>query len=81
MIGIVFLMGLVTKNAILLVDFSNQGQRNGMSRNEALLAAGQIRLRPIRGSRSAQDSDLMSILQTCVAPHKSRCALVRTGCG
>ncbi|HEU0200591.1 MAG TPA: efflux RND transporter permease subunit [Burkholderiaceae bacterium] len=47
MIGIVFLMGLVTKNAILLVDFANQGQRNGMGRVEALLAAGQIRLRPI----------------------------------
>jgi multidrug efflux pump subunit AcrB len=47
MIGIVFLMGLVTKNAILLVDFANQGQRNGMSRFDALLAAGQTRLRPI----------------------------------
>jgi HAE1 family hydrophobic/amphiphilic exporter-1 len=47
MIGLVFLMGLVTKNAILLVDFANQGQRSGMSRNDALLAAGQIRLRPI----------------------------------
>ena len=47
MIGIVFLMGLVTKNAILLVDFANKGQRDGLSRNEALLAAGQVRLRPI----------------------------------
>jgi hydrophobe/amphiphile efflux-1 (HAE1) family protein len=47
MIGIVFLMGLVTKNAILLVDFANRGQREGMSRNDALLAAGQVRLRPI----------------------------------
>ena len=47
MIGIVFLMGLVTKNAILLVDFANKGQRDGLSRSEALLAAGQVRLRPI----------------------------------
>ncbi len=47
MIGIVFLMGLVTKNAILLVDFANKGQRDGLSRNDALLAAGQVRLRPI----------------------------------
>jgi multidrug efflux pump subunit AcrB len=47
MIGIVFLMGLVTKNAILLVDFANQGQRNGLGRIDALLAAGQVRLRPI----------------------------------
>ncbi|MGE5666445.1 MAG: efflux RND transporter permease subunit, partial [Betaproteobacteria bacterium] len=47
MIGVVFLMGLVTKNAILLVDFANKGQRDGLSRTEALLAAGQVRLRPI----------------------------------
>ncbi len=47
MIGIVFLMGLVTKNAILLVDFANRGQRDGLSRTDALLAAGQVRLRPI----------------------------------
>ena len=47
MIGIVFLMGLVTKNAILLVDFANQGQRRGLNRVDALLAAGQVRLRPI----------------------------------
>ncbi len=47
MIGIVFLMGLVTKNAILLVDFANRGQREGLDRNAALLAAGQVRLRPI----------------------------------
>ena len=47
MIGIVFLMGLVTKNAILLVDFANKGQRDSLARNDALLAAGQVRLRPI----------------------------------
>jgi hydrophobic/amphiphilic exporter-1 (mainly G- bacteria), HAE1 family len=47
MIGLIFLMGLVTKNAILLVDFANQGQRKGLARDEALLEAGQIRLRPI----------------------------------
>jgi HAE1 family hydrophobic/amphiphilic exporter-1 len=47
MIGLIFLMGLVTKNAILLVDFANQGQRKGLARDEALIAAGQVRLRPI----------------------------------
>jgi multidrug efflux pump subunit AcrB len=40
-------MGLVTKNAILLVDFANKGQRDGLARDDALLAAGQTRLRPI----------------------------------
>ena len=47
MIGFIMLMGLVTKNAILLVDFANQGIREGKPLREALLAAGQVRLRPI----------------------------------
>jgi HAE1 family hydrophobic/amphiphilic exporter-1 len=46
-IGIVMLMGLVTKNAILLVDFTNLGQREGKSQYQAILEAGQVRLRPI----------------------------------
>jgi multidrug efflux pump subunit AcrB len=47
MIGLVMLMGLVTKNAILLVDFANQGRKAGLSVPEALLQAGQVRMRPI----------------------------------
>ncbi|PWB68276.1 AcrB/AcrD/AcrF family protein [candidate division GN15 bacterium] len=47
MIGIVMLMGLVTKNAILLVDFVKQKRAQGMDRTGAILEAGPIRLRPI----------------------------------
>jgi hydrophobe/amphiphile efflux-1 (HAE1) family protein len=47
MIGIVMLMGLVTKNAILLIDFVRQHRAMGAGRTEAILAAGPIRLRPI----------------------------------
>lgn len=47
MIGIVMLMGLVTKNAILLIDFVKQQRAKGLSRTEAILIAGPIRLRPI----------------------------------
>ena len=47
MIGVVMLMGLVTKNAILLVDLTNQYVRDGMSVKDAILKAGPIRLRPI----------------------------------
>ncbi|HEX2081147.1 MAG TPA: efflux RND transporter permease subunit [Longimicrobium sp.] len=47
MIGIIMLMGLVTKNGILLVDFTNQQREAGMSRREALLTAARVRLRPI----------------------------------
>ena len=46
-IGIVMLMGLVTKNAILLVDFAIRMREEGMERNEALLVAAKVRLRPI----------------------------------
>ena len=47
MIGMVMLMGLVTKNAILLVDYTNLLRRQGMDKDEALLKAGPVRLRPI----------------------------------
>lgn len=47
MIGIIMLMGLVTKNGILLVDYANQLRRQGLARTQALIQAGAIRLRPI----------------------------------
>ncbi len=46
-IGIVMLMGLVTKNAILLIDFAIRAQQQGMERTQALLQAAHVRLRPI----------------------------------
>ncbi len=46
-IGVVMLMGLVTKNAILLVDFAIRSREAGMQRTEALLMAAKVRLRPI----------------------------------
>jgi HAE1 family hydrophobic/amphiphilic exporter-1 len=47
MIGVIMLMGLVTKNAILLVDFANQLRAEGRPLGEALVEAGMVRLRPI----------------------------------
>jgi|CXWL01.1.fsa_nt_gi HAE1 family hydrophobic/amphiphilic exporter-1 len=46
-IGFIMLMGLVTKNAILLVDFVNHERMAGKARTDAVLSAGRIRLRPI----------------------------------
>ena len=46
-IGVVLLMGLVTKNAILLVDFAIRSREDGLERTEALLLAAKVRLRPI----------------------------------
>jgi HAE1 family hydrophobic/amphiphilic exporter-1 len=47
MIGVIMLMGLVTKNAILLVDFANKAREKGATRRQALIDAGEIRFRPI----------------------------------
>jgi len=47
MIGLILLMGLVTKNAILVVDFTNVQRRTGVPRREALIQAARVRLRPI----------------------------------
>ena len=47
MIGIIMLMGLATKNGILLVDYANVLRDRGHERNEALIEAGATRLRPI----------------------------------
>ena len=46
-IGLLMLMGLVTKNSILLVDFAVERMHHGMSRNAALMEAGMQRARPI----------------------------------
>ncbi|NNU51257.1 efflux RND transporter permease subunit [Rhizobium sp. WYCCWR 11279] len=47
MIGILMLMGVVTKNAILLVDFAIEMRHRGMARVEAMVEAGRKRARPI----------------------------------
>ena len=52
-IGIILLMGLVTKNAILLIDSALVFQREGMTARQAILAAGPRRLRPILMTSSA----------------------------
>jgi hydrophobic/amphiphilic exporter-1 (mainly G- bacteria), HAE1 family len=46
-IGIIMLMGLVTKAAILLVDFSNLEREKGATLEQSLISAGRVRLRPI----------------------------------
>src|SRR3989339_91261 len=47
LIGLIMLMGLVTKNAILLVDYAKVLRSRGMDRKEAIITAGRTRLRPI----------------------------------
>ena len=52
-IGIIMLMGLVTKNAILLIDFIKKSMDKGVDRYEAIILAGKTRLRPILMTTSA----------------------------
>ena len=47
MIGIILLLGMVGKNAILVVDYANRAIKEGLSVNEAVLKAGELRFRPI----------------------------------
>jgi HAE1 family hydrophobic/amphiphilic exporter-1 len=47
LLGVVLLTGVVTKNAILLVDFTNQLREQGIARKEALARAGRLRLRAV----------------------------------
>jgi len=60
-IGIILLMGLVTKNAILLVDLANQLKEQGIPTREALLRAGPVRLRPILMTTAAMIFGMMPV--------------------
>jgi HAE1 family hydrophobic/amphiphilic exporter-1 len=44
---VILLMGIVARNAILLIDFCKWGRERGMSLREAMIQAGRVRLRPI----------------------------------
>lgn len=46
-IGVIVLIGIVTKNGILIVEFANQRKRDGLPRNDAVIEAATRRLRPI----------------------------------
>jgi hydrophobe/amphiphile efflux-1 (HAE1) family protein len=61
MIGFVMLMGLVTKNAILLVDFANRARRGGATLHDSLLQAGQVRLRPILMTTAAMIGGMLPL--------------------
>lgn len=61
MIGVIMLMGLVTKNAILLVDNANERRRAGTDRFNALVEAGAVRLRPIMMTTMAMIAGMLPI--------------------
>jgi HAE1 family hydrophobic/amphiphilic exporter-1 len=61
MIGVIMLMGLVTKNAILLIDNANARRREGAERGDALVEAGAVRLRPIIMTTSAMIAGMLPV--------------------
>ncbi len=61
LIGIVMLMGLVTKNAILLVEYCLVAMQNGMSRQDAIISAGRTRMRPILMTTTAMIAGMLPI--------------------
>ena len=61
MIGVIMLMGLVTKNAILLVDNANERRMQGVDRFTALVEAGAVRLRPIMMTTAAMIFGMLPI--------------------
>ncbi|HUQ18572.1 MAG TPA: efflux RND transporter permease subunit, partial [Gemmatimonadaceae bacterium] len=81
MIGIIMLMGLVTKNGILLIDFANQQREKGHDREEALLIAGRIRLRPIIMTTTAMIFGMMPLALALGAGAEQRAPMARAVIG
>jgi hydrophobic/amphiphilic exporter-1 (mainly G- bacteria), HAE1 family len=81
MIGIIMLMGLVTKNGILLVDFTNQLRAEGRERARALLDAGRIRLRPIIMTTVAMIFGMLPLALALGAGAEARAPMARAVIG
>jgi HAE1 family hydrophobic/amphiphilic exporter-1 len=81
MIGIIMLMGLVTKNGILLVDFANQLRGEGRDRADSLLHAGRIRLRPIVMTTVAMIFGMLPLALAIGAGAEARAPMARAVIG
>ncbi len=75
MIGVILLMGLVTKNSILLVDRAMENMRSGMERSAAIFEAGQVRLRPILMTTFAMIAGTLPVALGLGEASKSRTAM------
>jgi HAE1 family hydrophobic/amphiphilic exporter-1 len=72
LLGMILLMGIVTKNAILIVDFTNQLRERGLPTKKALVEAGRIRLRPVLMTTGTLVFALMPVLLGTGAGAESR---------
>ena len=74
-IGLVTLIGLISKHGILLVEFANQLLAKGHSPKEAMLKAAKLRFRPILMTTSAMIFGLLPLLYSYEAGYESRYAI------
>ncbi len=81
LIGLIMLMGLVTKNAILLVDFAKVLRKEGMDRTEALITAGRTRLRPIMMTTIAMIAGMIPLALAIGAGAEMRASMARAVIG
>ena len=72
LLGVIMLFGIVTRNAILIVDFANQLQERGYSRKEALIEAGRLRLRPVAMTANTLVFALLPVLFSTADGSESR---------
>jgi HAE1 family hydrophobic/amphiphilic exporter-1 len=81
MIGLIMLMGLVTKNAILLVDYANRLRREGEDRAQALIRAAKVRLRPIIMTTTAMIFGMLPLAFEIGAGSEMRAPMARAVIG
>ncbi|MGE5190003.1 MAG: efflux RND transporter permease subunit [Gemmatimonadota bacterium] len=81
LIGLIMLMGLVTKNAILLVDYAKVLRARGMERTEAVIAAGRTRLRPIMMTTLAMIFGMLPLALALGAGAEMRAPMARAVIG
>lgn len=72
LLGVIVLFGVVTRNAILIVDFANQLREQGRTRKEALVEAGRLRLRPISMTANTLVFALLPVLLSTADGSESR---------
>ncbi|MBI5015454.1 MAG: efflux RND transporter permease subunit [Deltaproteobacteria bacterium] len=81
LIGLIMLMGLVTKNAILLVDYAKVLRRSGVDRREAVITAGRTRLRPILMTTAAMIFGMLPLALALGAGAEMRAPMARAVIG
>jgi HAE1 family hydrophobic/amphiphilic exporter-1 len=81
LIGLILLMGLVTKNAILLVDYTKVLRSRGLDRREAIITAGRTRLRPIMMTTLAMIFGMLPLALALGAGSEMRAPMARAVIG